>query len=96
MAQRRGQGGRFSTSALSDFLDDVDAAWVWTPVSSSNVAEVGFNASTNTLGVRFLNGSEYNYFGVDEDTFHSLESASSVGGFLHAFIKGTFAYERVA
>jgi hypothetical protein len=84
------------TSALSDFMSDLEQAWVWTPVSSSNVAEVGYLAAENTLGVRFLNGSEYHYFGVDEDTFHSLESAGSPGGFMHAYIKGTFPYERVS
>lgn len=88
--------GQFVGGALSDFLGDLQSEMKWQPVSSSNVAEIGYNEGTSTLGVRFLNGSEYNYFDVDPDTHFSLESASSVGGFLHAFIKGRFAYERVA
>ena len=88
--------GQFVRGGLSDFLSDLQSEMKWVPVSSSNVAEVGYNEGTSTMGVRFLNGSEYNYFDVDQDTYFSLESASSVGGFLHAFIKGHYAYERVS
>jgi KTSC domain len=88
--------GRFATSVLSDFLSDAESQMRWQPVSSSNVAAVGFNPAINVLGVRFLNGSEYHYYDVPEDIAQSLESASSVGGFLHAFVKGHYAYERVS
>ena len=89
--------GRFrSPSVLEGFMQDVAEGWEWVPVSSSNVAEVGYNEATNTLGVRFLNGSEYEYRDVGEDVFTSLASAPSVGKFLHAYIKGAYAYERVA
>lgn len=88
--------GQFVRGGLSDFLGDLQSQMQWQPVTSSNVAEIAYNEGTNTLGVRFLNGSEYNYFDVDPDTYYSFESASSPGGFLHAFIKGRFAYERVS
>jgi hypothetical protein len=66
------------------------------PVSSSNVAAVAYNAPTNTLGVRFLNGSEYHYFGVPEEIFEALKSATSVGTYLNAAVKkGGYSYQRV-
>jgi hypothetical protein len=56
-------------------------------VSSSNVAAVGYDDATNTLGVRFLNGSEYHYFGVPRDVYDALRGASSVGTYFNANVK---------
>lgn len=68
----------------------------YTPVSSSTVSAVGYDETSNTLGVRFNNGSEYHYFGVPQDVFESLRSASSVGQFLDQNIKKPgYAYARV-
>lgn len=89
--------GRFrAPGVLEGFLADVEQGWEWTPVISSNVAEVGYNAATNTLGVRFLNGSEYNYQDVEQDMYYALVSAPSVGKLLHAEVKGAYAYQRVS
>lgn len=66
-------------------------------VSSSNVAAVGYDDEQSVLGVRFLNGSEYHYFGVPRDVFDGLLGASSVGQYLNAYVKqGGYAYQRVA
>jgi hypothetical protein len=92
----RGIGGRFISNPLAGFLADMSSEMQWTPVASSNVAEVGYNAGTNTLGVRFNNGSEYNYFDVDEDVYTSFLSASSKGKFVYYTLRGGYAYERVA
>lgn len=59
----------------------------WTPVSSSHVAAVGYDDSTNTLGVRFLTGAEYHYPGVPRSIYEGLLSAPSVGSFLDAYVK---------
>jgi hypothetical protein len=65
-------------------------------VSSSNVAAVGYDDDTNTLGVRFLNGTEYHYLNVPKDVFEGLKSASSVGTYLNQYIKkGGYSYSRV-
>jgi hypothetical protein len=65
-------------------------------VSSSNVAAVGYQSETNTLGVRFLDGSEYHYFGVPEDVFEGLRSASSVGSYLNQYVKKAgYSYSKV-
>ena len=64
-------------------------------VSSSNVASVGYDATTQTLEVEFLNGSVYQYYDVPEHMFESMMRAPSKGVFLNANIKDRYAYSRV-
>jgi hypothetical protein len=65
------------------------------PVSSSNVAAVGFDSAMQEIYVKFLSGETYVYSGADEMTFHELRSAPSVGSYLNRVIKGRFAYRRL-
>jgi hypothetical protein len=66
-------------------------------VSSSTVSAVGYDDATNTLGVRFQNGTEYQYFGVPQDVFEGLRSASSVGRYFDQYVKKAgYSYSRVA
>ncbi|MDD4527548.1 MAG: KTSC domain-containing protein [Candidatus Margulisbacteria bacterium] len=65
------------------------------PVSSSNVAKIGYEESTNTLRVEFLDGSLYDYSGVPQPEFYNLKNASSVGGYLNSNIKGVYKYKKV-
>jgi len=66
------------------------------PVSSSDVASVGYDASTSTLEVEFQSGGIYQYFGVPERHFLALTNGSgSVGKYLNAQIKGRYRYQRV-
>ncbi len=66
-------------------------------VSSSNVSAVGYDDTTNTLGVRFLNGTEYHYYGVPKEIFDGLRSASSLGGYLDQFVKKSdYSYSEIA
>lgn len=65
-------------------------------VSSSNVAAVGYDDLTNTLGVKFLNGSEYHYGGVPKEVYEGLLSASSVGSYFDQHVKKAgYGYSRV-
>lgn len=65
-------------------------------VSSSHVAAVGYESETSTLGVRFLDGSEYHYFGVPEDIFAGVQSAASVGTYLDQYVKKAgYSYSKV-
>lgn len=95
MGQLRNAAGQFSGGVMGAFMSDREARMGWRAVSSSNVAEVGYDAETSTLGVRFLNGSEYEYYNVPEMDFEGLVNATSVGKYLHFYIKGSFPYERV-
>lgn len=49
---------------------------------SSNVAEIGYLASTKTLQVKFQSGGIYDYNPVSESTYNELMSAESKGSFL--------------
>jgi hypothetical protein len=61
-----------------------------TPVTSSNVASVGYDPNTMTLEVEFRNGSVYQYFDVPETAYQDLMSASSVGTYLNQNIKASY------
>lgn len=65
------------------------------PVSSSNVAAVGFDETSQIVYVQFLNGSTYAYKGVPEHEFENLRTASSVGSYLNRNFKNVYPYERV-
>ncbi len=65
-----------------------------TPVSSSNVASVGYDASSLTLEVEFKDGSVYQYFDVPEAVYQEIIRASSVGKFMHANIRNQYRYTK--
>lgn len=65
------------------------------PVSSSNVAAVGYDPNTQTLQVEFNSGSIYQYFDVPQTIYEALISAESKGKFLNAQIKGYYRYAKV-
>ncbi len=64
-------------------------------VSSSNIAAIGYEEPSETLEIEFLNGSIYQYYGVSENTYDQLMSASSHGAFLNHEIRDNYSYERV-
>ena len=65
------------------------------PVSSSNIASVGYDAESSTLEVEFNNGSLYQYFDVSENVFHELLSASSVGSYFANNVKGHYRFSKL-
>ena len=66
-----------------------------TPVSSSNVASIGYDIASHTLEIEFNNGQVYQYFDVPQAIYESFMQASSKGEFLAQHIKGAFDYSRV-
>ncbi len=67
-----------------------------TPVTSSNVASVGYDSSTMTLEVEFLDsGSIYQYFDVPETVHQEMMAASSIGGYLNSNIKNVYRYAKI-
>ena len=58
-------------------------------VTSTNIKEIGYDASSRTLRVKFENAS-YDYDSVPPELFKELLSAKSVGGFFFAKVKGKF------
>ncbi len=64
------------------------------PVSSSNIAAVGYDAESQIVYVQFLNGTTYAYKGVPEHEFENLRTAPSVGSYLNRNFKNVYPYER--
>lgn len=64
-------------------------------VTSSQVKEIGHDPKTNTLAVRFNNGGEYHYSGVNAVEFAKLRAAKSVGAHLGQHIKGKFDFKKI-
>lgn len=66
------------------------------PVSSSNVASVGYDEASATLEVEFHNGGLYQYFDVPRHVFEAFTSgAGSVGEYLAREVKGVYRYARL-
>lgn len=65
-------------------------------VSSSNISSIGYDESSQTLRVAFLNGSLYDYHSVPPHHHGGLMNSSSHGGYLDAHIKkGGYRYTQV-
>jgi hypothetical protein len=65
-------------------------------VESSNVAEVGYDADSETLVVLFHNGGMYAYDGVPATTFDQMVGAESVGKFFNTNVKGKYDFRKVS
>jgi hypothetical protein len=57
------------------------------PVSSSSIQSVGYDGSTRTLELEYVNGSVYRYFDVPQPTYAGLMAAPSIGSYVNARIK---------
>ncbi len=66
-----------------------------TPVKSSNIASIGFDADSKILEIEFLNGSVYQYFDLPEQEHEGLMNADSHGQYLAKNIKGNYRYSKV-
>ena len=64
-------------------------------VSSTAVAEIGYDDRSRTLEVLFAGGTLYQYFDVPRQEFEALMGAASYGHYLSSQIKGRYRYARV-
>lgn len=65
------------------------------PVSSSNLASVGYDAVSKTLFVSFHKGGTYSYSNVPENVYQGLMNAPSKGRYFAANIKKSYVYRRI-
>lgn len=65
------------------------------PVSSSNIAEIGYDETSLIVQIRFLNGTLYQYKGVPKHEYEGLINAPSIGSYLHHNYKNIYPYERI-
>ena len=66
------------------------------PVSSSDIASVGYDATTQILEIEFRATGVYRYFSVPAEVFATLNSSPSPGKYFRQTIKGKFAWEKAA
>ena len=66
-----------------------------TPVESSSLASVGYEAGARMLELEFKNGGIYRYRDVPREIFEGLMAATSKGHYFLERIRGKFDYERV-
>ena len=64
-------------------------------VGSSNISEIGYESSSETLEVMFSNGSVYQYYNVGQALFDQMMQAPSKGQFLNVYIRNAYPYSRV-
>lgn len=60
------------------------------PVTSGNLAEIGYDPELETLEVQFRHGGVYQYFNVPAFIVERLMAADSLGRFFNAEIKGHY------
>ncbi len=65
------------------------------PVSSSNIASIGYDENSSTLEIEFLNNSIYQYFDVPQHIYQALMQANSHGQYLAQNIKGVYRYSKI-
>jgi hypothetical protein len=66
-----------------------------TPVNSSNVQSVGYDADSQVLEVEFNSGAIYQYAGVPKSEHDALMNSDSKGKYLHANIKNRFSHSKL-
>ena len=57
-----------------------------TPVDSSMIEAVGYDAETQTLEVLFNSGKRYAYHDVPQDVYDGLMAADSKGQYMRGYI----------
>jgi hypothetical protein len=65
------------------------------PVQSSNVVSVGYDVDSQTLEIEFKDGAVYQYYNVPQTIHDELMNSSSVGKFIHQYIKNGYPFARV-
>lgn len=65
------------------------------PVTSSNIAAIGYDPDRSALDVEFKNGSVYQYSGVPASEHDAFMNADSKGKYLNANIKNHYSFVKL-
>lgn len=65
------------------------------PVSSSNIASIGYESSSQTLEIEFHSGGVYEYYNVPEGVYTGLLTAGSHGVYFHEHIKEKYRFTKL-
>lgn len=66
-----------------------------TPVSSSNIAAIGYSDDSQILEVEFNDGSVYQYSGVPPSEYDGIMNADSKGKYLHANVRKRYPFVKL-
>lgn len=66
-----------------------------TPVSSSNIAAIGYDENQNTLIIEFNNGRAYEYYGVSQYVFDEFLNAGSKGQYANQNIYKNYSQSKI-
>ena len=66
-----------------------------TPVNSSNIRSIGYDAQSATLEVEFTTGDVYQYYNAPEHLYQQFLQASSHGQFLNDHIRYNYRYKKI-
>lgn len=73
----------------------IDPTMEYRSLSSSSIAEVGYDNDHAVLAVRFHNGAEYRYFLVPHRVFQGFLQAPSAGAYFHEHVRNAgFRHEQ--
>ncbi len=67
-----------------------------TPVRSTAIQAVGYDARKQTMAVTFRSGQTYLYRGVRRATATRLIRSQSPGRFFHRNVRGKYSFHKVA
>jgi hypothetical protein len=66
------------------------------PVSSSDIASIGYDSTSSQLEIEFRKGGVYMYMNVQEAVYSQLMNSASKGSFFHQFIKEKYSYHKIS
>jgi len=91
------QTTRNKLKELFEWRKNYFASDEWEDVISSNVDSVKYDEDSQTMTVKFLNGSIYEYYDIPDFLYEEVINANSVGSHLHWNIKELgFEYKKIA
>jgi hypothetical protein len=66
-----------------------------TPVKSTNLASVGYDAARSVLEIEFRNGHVYEYYDVPQDVYTDVLRAGSPGEFFTSHIMRKYRFRQL-
>jgi len=66
-----------------------------TPVRSSNIRSVGYDANEQTLEIEFTSWAIYQYFGVPLHVHEGLMMARSKGTYFNEHVKDKYRFKQI-
>lgn len=64
-------------------------------MNSKSVRSVGYDLSSRTLELQYVNGSVYQYLDVPQPTYAGLLAAPSIGNYVNTKIKPYYEFREI-